>query len=85
MTKTYGTITGLAPARGGKLYLTSASGDVQRGLELPINISGNGQHIGRFSSWEVYVNGVKVEGLVPTVSGGKLVLDLPSGACLIIR
>ena len=83
MTKTYGTITGLVPARGGKLYLTNVSGDLL-GLELPITISG-ASHPGRFSTWELYVDGVKVDGLVPCVRNGKFVIDLPYGMMLIVR
>ncbi|MBQ3288523.1 MAG: hypothetical protein IJH50_03860 [Kiritimatiellae bacterium] len=84
MTKTYGTINGLAAAKGGKLYLTNVSGDL-KGRELPITLAGDTSRA-RFGSWELYVDGVKVNGLVPSVNGsGKLVLDLPFGACIIIR
>jgi autotransporter-associated beta strand protein len=82
-TKTYGTITGLVPARGGKLYLTNVSGDLF-GIELPITLSG-GDHLGRIRSWEIYVDGVKIEGLVPNVVNSKIVVGHPFGACLIIR
>ena len=82
MTKTYGTITGLVPARGGKLYLTNVSGDLL-GLELPITLSGD---VARgLRSWEIYVDGVKVEGLVPSVKNGKLVVSALPGTRVIIR
>jgi autotransporter-associated beta strand protein len=84
MTKTYGTITGLVTARDGKLYLTNVSGRLED-IELPITLSGNVRR-GRFSGWEIYVDGVKVEGLVPTVKeNGKIGLGLPPGAYIILR
>ena len=84
MTKTYGTITGLTPARGGTLHLTNVGNGSLLGLELPITLSGNARRRG-FSSWKLYVDGQEVEGLVPNVSDGKLVLGLPYGAMLIFR
>ena len=83
MAQTYGTITGLVPARGGKLYLTNASGTLQ-GLELPVTLSG-GANLTRLHGWELYVDGVKIEGLVPTVRDGKLVLSAPPGTRIILR
>ena len=83
MAKTYGTITGLVPARGGRLYLTNVSG-APMGLELPITLSG-GAHLGRFRSWEIYVEGVKAEGLVPNVRNGKIVVGTPPGTRIVIR
>ena len=83
MTKTYGTITGLVPARGGKLYLTNVSGDLL-GLELPITLSG-GAHLSRFRTWELYVDGVKVEGRVPSMINGKIVVSTPPGTRIIFR
>ena len=84
MTKAYGTITGLVPARGGTLYLTNVGNGSLLGLELPVTLSGNARRRG-FGSWKLYVDGQKVEGLVPDVSGGKLVLGYPYGAMVILR
>ena len=83
MAKTYGTITGLVPAKDGKLYLTNVSCDLL-GLELPISLSG-GAHTGRFRSWEVYVDGVKAEGLVPAVSDSKIVVSTRPSTRIILR
>ena len=84
MTKTYGTITGLAPAKDGKLSLSNVGDRTLLGLEIPVTLTG-GAHLGRFHSWEVYVDGVKIEGLVPAVRDGKLVVSTPPGARIIIR
>ena len=82
MTKTYGTITGLVPARGGKLYLTNVSGTLA-GLELPLTLSGN---VARgIRSWEIYVDGVKAEGFVLNVKNNKLVVSTPLGTRVVIR
>ena len=83
MTKTYGTITGLVPAYGGKLYLTNVDGEL-KGLELPITLSG-GANLRRLHSWEIYVDGVKVEGLAPSVQDGKIVVRARPGTRLIFR
>ena len=82
MTKTYGTITGLVPARGGKLYLANVSGALA-GLELPITLSGSVAK--GIRSWEIYVDGVKAEGFVLNVKNNKLVVSTPLGTRVVIR
>ena len=81
-TKTYGTITGLVPARGGKLYLANVSGALA-GLELPITLSGSVAK--GIRSWEIYVDGVKAEGFVLNVKNNKLVVSTPLGTRVVIR
>ena len=82
MTKTYGTITGLVPARGGKLYLTNVSGALL-GQELPITLSGT---VARgIRSWEIYVDGVKDERFILNMKDGKIVVSMPLGTRVMIR
>ena len=84
MTKTYGTMTGMVPAWNGRLYLSNVGDRELLGLELPITLSG-GARLRRFATWEVYVDGVKVDGLAVRVVDGKIVLGTPLGIRVIVR
>ena len=84
MTKTYGTISGLVAQFNGNLYLTNVGNRPLLGLELPMAVSG-GARQGRIRTWDVYVDGVKVDGLVPHIKGNKIELAPPFGALIFMR